>query len=63
MCWPWFGALERNPEEIQAQYRGRSAPAHGLVRTLDWRSRGATIAGRTPKGVYAAVRALLEVLI
>lgn len=37
VCWPWFGALERNPEEIQAQYRGRSAPAHGLVRTLDWR--------------------------
>ena len=37
VCWPWFGALERNPAEIQAQYRGSAAPAHGLVRTLDWR--------------------------
>lgn len=37
VCWPWFGALARNPAEIQAQYHGARAPAHGLVRTLDWR--------------------------
>jgi len=38
VCWPWFGALERNPDEIQAQYQGtQAAPFHGLVRTLDWR--------------------------
>lgn len=38
VCWPWFGALDRNPDEIQAQYQGATpAPFHGLVRTLDWR--------------------------
>ena len=37
VCWPWFGALERNPDEVGGQYAGNSAPAHGLVRTLDWR--------------------------
>jgi glucose-6-phosphate 1-epimerase len=37
VCWPWFGALERNPGEVQAMRRSdQSAPAHGLVRTLDW---------------------------
>jgi glucose-6-phosphate 1-epimerase len=38
VCWPWFGALERNPAEVQAMQQGTTpAPAHGLVRTLDWR--------------------------
>ncbi|WP_277053283.1 D-hexose-6-phosphate mutarotase [Zestomonas thermotolerans] len=36
VCWPWFGALERNPQAVQALYRGSAAPAHGLVRNLDW---------------------------
>ncbi|CAD5106616.1 D-hexose-6-phosphate mutarotase [Zestomonas carbonaria] len=36
VCWPWFGALERNPQAVQALYQGNDAPAHGLVRNLDW---------------------------
>jgi len=37
VCWPWFGDLARNPDDVQAMYRGESeAPFHGLVRTLDW---------------------------
>ncbi len=41
ICWPWFGALDRNPEEVQAQFAGQydaenPAPFHGLVRGLDW---------------------------
>ncbi|MHB0765748.1 D-hexose-6-phosphate mutarotase [Stutzerimonas sp. NM35] len=37
VCWPWFGDLKRNPEDVQAAYRGETeAPFHGLVRSLDW---------------------------
>lgn len=36
VCWPWFGRLDFNPAPVQAAYRGEQAPAHGLVRTLDW---------------------------
>lgn len=36
VCWPWFGDLARNPEAVSAQYQGSDAPAHGLVRGLDW---------------------------
>jgi glucose-6-phosphate 1-epimerase len=37
VCWPWFGALERNPAEVRAMLdAGGEAPAHGLVRSLDW---------------------------
>jgi glucose-6-phosphate 1-epimerase len=36
VCWPWFGQLARNPEPVQAMYRGAEAPAHGLVRGRDW---------------------------
>lgn len=37
VCWPWFGDLARNPDPVRATYQGREpAPAHGLVRTLDW---------------------------
>ena len=37
VCWPWFGDLKRNPEDVQAAYRGETeAPFHGLVRGLDW---------------------------
>lgn len=37
VCWPWFGALERNPQALQAQHaEPASAPAHGGVRGLDW---------------------------
>jgi len=38
VCWPWFGDLARNPEPVQDAYQdNQPAPAHGLVRTLDWR--------------------------
>ncbi len=37
VCWPWFGNLGRNPEAVQAMRNASDeAPAHGLVRTLDW---------------------------
>jgi glucose-6-phosphate 1-epimerase len=36
LCWPWFGDLRRNPQAVQAHYYQEQAPAHGLVRALDW---------------------------
>ena len=36
VCWPWFGDLRRNPPAVQAHYHLEQAPAHGLVRALDW---------------------------
>lgn len=36
VCWPWFGDLRRNPQAVQAHYHLEQAPAHGLVRALDW---------------------------
>ncbi len=37
VCWPWFGNLLRNPQTVQAMHQQPDeAPAHGLVRTLDW---------------------------
>ena len=37
VCWPWFGDLARNPDDVQAMYQGETeAPFHGLVRGLDW---------------------------
>ncbi|HEY1028002.1 MAG TPA: D-hexose-6-phosphate mutarotase [Pseudomonas sp.] len=36
ICWPWFGDLRRNPQVVQAHYQQPEAPAHGLVRALDW---------------------------
>lgn len=37
VCWPWFGDLIRNPQPIQDAYQGgQPAPAHGLVRNIDW---------------------------
>jgi len=37
VCWPWFGKFERNPSSVQAMYTGaQPAPAHGLVRAMDW---------------------------
>ena len=36
ICWPWFGDLRRNPQAVQAHYQLEQAPAHGLVRALDW---------------------------
>jgi glucose-6-phosphate 1-epimerase len=37
VCWPWFGNLQRNPQAVQAMHlQPANAPAHGLVRNLDW---------------------------
>ena len=36
VCWPWFGAIERNPAAVRALALGENLPAHGLVRTRDW---------------------------
>lgn len=36
VCWPWFGANERNPAPVRALARGDDLPAHGLVRGRDW---------------------------
>lgn len=36
VCWPWFGAIERNPAAVRALAHGDKLPAHGLVRTRDW---------------------------
>lgn len=37
VCWPWFGDLKRNPDQVQDAYQGdHPAPAHGLVRSIDW---------------------------
>lgn len=37
VCWPWFGDLLRNPHTVQAMHQQPdAAPAHGLVRTLNW---------------------------
>ncbi len=36
ICWPWFGAIERNPDAVRAMTRGDNLPAHGLVRARDW---------------------------
>ncbi|MGB4074361.1 D-hexose-6-phosphate mutarotase [Pseudomonas sp.] len=41
ICWPWFGNLQRNPQAVQAMHRHPdTAPAHGLVRSLDWQLLG-----------------------
>lgn len=41
ICWPWFGNLQRNPQAVQAMHlQPDTAPAHGLVRSLDWQLRG-----------------------
>jgi glucose-6-phosphate 1-epimerase len=41
VCWPWFGNLQRNPQAVQAMHRQPgAAPAHGLVRSLDWQLQG-----------------------
>ncbi|MFT3930193.1 MAG: D-hexose-6-phosphate mutarotase [Spongiibacteraceae bacterium] len=36
VCWPWFGALERNPAAVRSLTHVEPAPAHGLVRARDW---------------------------
>ena len=41
VCWPWFGGLQHNPQTVQAMHlQPAAAPAHGLVRNLDWQLQG-----------------------
>lgn len=41
VCWPWFGDLARNPQDVQAMRQADTpAPAHGHVRNLDWQLDG-----------------------
>lgn len=36
ICWPWFGALDKNPQTIKQQIKDNNSPAHGLVRDRNW---------------------------
>lgn len=36
VCWPWFGALERNAATVRSLVHGDDPPVHGLVRARDW---------------------------
>ncbi len=36
ICWPWFGALDKNPQAVQTSFPLEAAPAHGLARTELW---------------------------
>lgn len=37
ICWPWFGALDKNPPAIRDQLEDQaSAAAHGFVRQQEW---------------------------
>ncbi|MES2820187.1 MAG: D-hexose-6-phosphate mutarotase [Pseudomonadota bacterium] len=41
VCWPWFGDLARNPAAVRDLHpQDVPAPAHGLVRGLDWQLLG-----------------------
>ena len=35
ICWPWFGGLSMNPDQIKTQTKPTEL-AHGFVRTMDW---------------------------
>ncbi len=37
VCWPWFGNANDNPKAIKHMIRSDTAPAHGLVRTKEWK--------------------------
>lgn len=36
VCWPWFTALETNPEAVRADWEMAEAPFHGLLRHCRW---------------------------
>lgn len=36
VCWPWFGDIKRNPDNVRNMTRGDNLPAHGLVRAQSW---------------------------
>jgi glucose-6-phosphate 1-epimerase len=44
VCWPWFGDYQRNPQAVRDTVGAAAdAPAHGLVRGLDWELTGQTL--------------------
>ncbi|MDR9751096.1 D-hexose-6-phosphate mutarotase [Pseudomonas sp. SZMC_28357] len=50
VCWPWFGNFARNPQSVQAmRVSNEPAPAHGLVRALDWELGGIEAEGDSLK--------------
>ncbi|MDO6595222.1 D-hexose-6-phosphate mutarotase [Neptuniibacter sp. 1_MG-2023] len=36
ICWPWFGDLAKNPDQVKDQISLDVVPAHGLVREQEW---------------------------
>jgi len=37
ICWPWFGAANKNPNAVQQQITHiDNAPAHGFARSINW---------------------------
>ncbi len=39
ICWPWFGVLQKNNDQITSQYKhldAASAMSHGFVRLMEW---------------------------
>ena len=36
LCWPWFGAFERNPDALQQQYTPPAPAMHGIAAQLPW---------------------------
>ncbi|MNR00061.1 putative glucose-6-phosphate 1-epimerase [compost metagenome] len=50
VCWPWFGNFERNPPSVKAmRVSHEPAPAHGLVRAMDWELGGIEAEGESLK--------------
>ncbi|WP_419712613.1 D-hexose-6-phosphate mutarotase [Pseudomonas sp. NFX224] len=50
VCWPWFGNFERNPQSVKAMRVSQEpAPAHGLVRAMDWELGGIETEGESLK--------------
>jgi len=46
ICWPWFGALDKNPEKVTEQFiidDIPQAPAHGFIRDCDWKIESITL--------------------
>ncbi|MFV3314291.1 D-hexose-6-phosphate mutarotase [Pseudomonas sp. NY15374] len=37
VCWPWFTAVETNPQAVRDAWQCAEPPFHGLVRQVDWR--------------------------
>lgn len=38
ICWPWFGDLDKNPQQVQQHIDSdlEDIPSHGFVRTREW---------------------------